>query len=65
MEILPTVTPTWTSFIRHLHRTTVGHLYDRLRMATAMVAAFQRETLVLENCQVEADESAGSGRSKE
>ena len=40
-----------------LHRTTVGPLLDRLRMAACLVAEDQRAGVVFEHCQVGADES--------
>ena len=46
-----------TSSDTGLSRRTVGLLLDRLRLASALVAEFQRETLVFEDCQVEADET--------
>ena len=46
-----------TSSDTGLSRRTVGILLDRLRLASALVAEFQREALVFEDCQVEADET--------
>lgn len=40
-----------------LSRETIGPLYDRLRMAAALVAESQRESVVFEGCQVKADET--------
>lgn len=40
-----------------LNRSTMGHLLDRLRMAACLVAENQREDLVFQQCQVEADET--------
>ena len=40
-----------------LNRDTCRHLLDRLRMASALVAQNQRDTMVFESCQVEADET--------
>ena len=40
-----------------LHRSTVGELFDRLRMAACLVAEDQRDRLVFSNCQIEIDES--------
>ena len=46
-----------TSIDTGLNRTTVGLLFDKLRMASALVARDQRESLVFSHCQVEADET--------
>ena len=40
-----------------LHRTTVGPLLDRIRMASALVAQDTRDHVVFECCQLEADET--------
>ncbi len=39
-----------------LNRKVVGELYDRLRMAAALVAEDQRDNVVFNDCQVECDE---------
>jgi hypothetical protein len=49
--------PEVTSMDTGLHRTTVGPLLDRLRMAATLVAEDQREHMIFENCQVEANET--------
>ena len=46
-----------TSSDTGLSRKTVHALLDRLRLAATWVADFQRETLIFEDCQVEADET--------
>ena len=35
-----------------IHRTVIGLLFDRLRVAAAMVAEFQREAVIFESCEV-------------
>ena len=39
-----------------LERNGVRHMLDRLRIASALVAEHQRENVVFDNCEVEADE---------
>jgi hypothetical protein len=46
-----------TSMDIGLSRDSVGPLFDRLRMAATLVVQDQREHLVFEDCQVEADET--------
>ena len=49
--------PETTSMDTGLHRTTVGLLLDRLRIATTLVAEAKRASLEFEDCQLEANET--------